>query len=185
MSTTGTGESHRHIHSLTQAILMLNAKAPSPLTRAVLFKSEDSWRLSRRKYKKDNGTARCDWESSSCCCFGGYFIYKVKWWCLASGSLASSQVYSCHAFTASFMRLLSCRYFSINLVDENLVFVRLLLVLSAVVVVVGQFSSFPLSVVCQLQQRKAAWTLNITEEEILSVFLEQITCWSVIKWEVN
>lgn len=46
---------------------------------------------------------------------------------------------------------LPCDCFLVDIfisVDENLVFVRLLLGLSAAVVVVRQFSSFPLFVVC-------------------------------------
>lgn len=77
---------------------------------------------------------------------------------LASGPLASSQVYPCHAFPAFFMRL----FLSL---DENLVFVRLLLGLSAVVVV-GQFTSFPLvSLSVSASAAESSTDSEATEEE--------------------
>lgn len=94
----------------------------------------------------------------------GFILIAAIW---LNGPLASSQVYSCHAFAASFMWRLSGRYISIILRKSCLPlhFLGCQLLLSDKSL---RFCSCSVS---------AAWTLNVTEEEMLSD-LEQVKCWS-------
>lgn len=101
------------------------------------------------------------------------FVVVVLVFILMSGLWTISVVTS--LFMPCFHRILHATAFLSTKFEENFVFTLISWVVSCCCLT-SRFGSA--LVVSRLQQRKAAWTLNITEEEMFSVFLEQVKCWS-------
>lgn len=156
-STTGTGErqpAHSHTYSSH-----LDANKLKNTRLAVVCESTASRTLST----EENivlATEQLEQPRK----FNLLFLGLTLFWYLANGPLASSQVYPCHAFAASFMWRLSGRYISIIWRKSCLPFYFLCCQLSL------RFCSCSVSV---------AWTSMLLRKRCSqTVFLELVKCWS-------